>query len=208
MQPASPLQSAADLPLARQPVRELAWLIRTRAVSPVEVLDAHLKVIEQINPKLNAIVTLATDQALDAARRAESAVMKGEPLGPLHGLPVAIKDVTPTAGIRTTFASPLYQDHVPVEDAEVVRRLKAAGAIVLAKTNTPEFACGAHTDSALFGPARNPWNPDLSPAGSSGGSAVAVATGMVPIAQGTDSAARSASPRRFAASSGCGRRQA
>jgi Asp-tRNA(Asn)/Glu-tRNA(Gln) amidotransferase A subunit family amidase len=112
--------------------------------------------------------------------------MTGEPLGPLHGLPVAIKDVTPTAGIRTTFASPLYQDHVPVEDAEVVRRLKAAGAIVLAKTNTPEFACGAHTDSALFGPARNPWNPDLSPAGSSGGSAVAVATGMVPIAQGTD----------------------
>jgi amidase len=184
--PASPLQSAADLPLARQTARELARLIRTRAVSPVEVLDAHLKVIEQINPKLNAIVTLATDQALDAARRAESAVMKGEPLGPLHGLPVAIKDVTPTAGIRTTFASPLYQDHVPVEDAEVVRRLKAAGAIVLAKTNTPEFACGAHTDSALFGPARNPWNPDLSPAGSSGGSAVAVATGMVPIAQGTD----------------------
>ena len=107
MQPASPLQSAADLPLARQPVRELAWLIRTRAVSPVEVLDAHLKVIERLNPKLNAIVTLAADQARDAARRAESAVMKGEPLGPLHGLPVAIKDVTPTAGIRTTFASPL-----------------------------------------------------------------------------------------------------
>jgi amidase len=94
--------------------------------------------------------------------------------------------VTPTGGIRTTFASPLYRDHVPAEDAEVVRRLKAAGAIVLAKTNTPEFACGAHTDSALFGPARNPWNANLSPAGSSGGSAVAVATGMVPIAQGTD----------------------
>ena len=186
VQPASLLRSAAAPSLARQPARELARLIRTRAVSPVEVLDAHLKVIEQINPKLNAIVTLAADQARDAARRAESAVMKGEPLGPLHGLPVAIKDVTPTAGICTTFASPLYQDHVPVEDAEVVRRLKAAGAIVLAKTNTPEFACGAHTDSALFGPARNPWNPDLSPAGSSGGSAVAVATGMVPIAQGTD----------------------
>ena len=106
------------------------------------MLDAHLKVIEQINPKLNAIVTLAADQARDAARRAESAVMKGEPLGPLHGLPVAIKDVTPTAGIRTTFASPLYQDHVPVEDAEVVRRLKAAGAIVLAKTNTPNSPAG------------------------------------------------------------------
>src|ERR1700722_18238893 len=176
----------ADVTLTRKSARELARLIREQAVSPVEVLDAPLAAIAEINPKLNAIVTLAAEQAQDAARRSERAVMKGEPLGPLHGLPVAIKDVMPTAGIRTTFASPLYRDHVPAEDAEVVRRLKAAGAIVLAKTNTPEFACGAHTDSALFGPARNPWNPDLSPAGSSGGSAVAVATGMVPIAQGTD----------------------
>jgi amidase len=176
----------ADHSLARQPARELARLIRTRAVSPVEVLDAHLDVIARVNPKLNAIVTLAADAARDAARSAEDAVMKGDPLGPLHGLPVAIKDVTPTAGIRTTFASPLYKDLVPTEDAEVVSRLKAAGAIVLAKTNTPEFACGAYTNNALFGPTRNPWNPDLSPAGSSGGSAVAVATGMVPIAQGTD----------------------
>ena len=179
-------RSAADQSLARQAARELARLIRTGAVSPVEVLDAHLAVIERVNPQLNAVVTLAADAARDAARRAENAVMKGDPLGPLHGLPVAIKDVTPTAGIRTTFASPLYKDHVPAEDAEVVRRLKAAGAIVLAKTNTPEFACGAYTNNALFGPTRNPWNPGLSPSGSSGGSAVAVATGMVPIAQGTD----------------------
>ena len=186
VQAAATLPPAAELALARQAARDLARLIRTRAVSPVEVLDAHLEVIERLNPKLNAIVTLAADKARAAARRAEDAVMKGEPIGPLHGLPVAIKDVTPTAGIRTTFASPLYRDHIPAADAEVVRRLKAAGAIVLAKTNTPEFACGAHTDSALFGPARNPWNPDLSPAGSSGGSAIAVATGMVPIAQGTD----------------------
>jgi amidase len=185
-QPAAVPQSVADHSLARQPARELAQLIRTRAVSPVEVLDAHLDVIARVNPKLNAIVTLAADQARDAARSAEDAVMKGDPLGPLHGLPVAIKDVTPTAGIRTTFASPLYKDLVPTEDAEVVRRLKAAGAIVLAKTNTPEFACGAYTNNTLFEPTRNPWNPDLSPAGSSGGSAVAVATGMVPIAQGTD----------------------
>jgi amidase len=113
-------------------------------------------------------------------------VAAGAALGPLHGLPVAIKDVTPTAGIRTTFASPLFKDHVPSADAEVVRRLKAAGAIVLAKTNTPEFACGASTNNALFGLTRNPWNPALSPAGSSGGSAVAVATGMVPLGQGTD----------------------
>ncbi len=176
----------ADLSLVRQSARELARLIRTRAISPVEVLEAHLGAIAAVNPKLNAIVTLAAEEARHAAWLAESAVMKGEPLGVLHGLPVAIKDVTPTAGIRTTYASPLYKDHVPNEDAEVVRRLKAAGAIVLAKTNTPEFACGANTNNELFGPTRNPWNPALSPAGSSGGSAVAVATGMVPIAHGTD----------------------
>jgi amidase len=175
-----------DVTLTRKSARELARLIRERTVSPVEVLDAHLAAIAGINPQLNAIVTLAAEQAQDAARRAERAVAKGEPLGPLHGLPVAIKDITPTAGIRTTFGSPLYTDYVPAEDAEVVRRLKAAGAIVFAKTNTPEFACGANTNNVLFGPTRNPWNPALSPAGSSGGSAVAVATGMVPIAQGTD----------------------
>ncbi len=176
----------ADNTLTRKSARELAKLIRERAVSPVEVLDAHLAVIEAVNPKLNAIVTLAVDQARDAARRAEAAVINDETLGPLHGLPVAIKDVTQTAGIRTTYASPLFKDNVPDEDAEVVRRLKAAGAIILAKTNTPEFACGANTTNELFGPTRNPWNPALSPAGSSGGSAVAAATGMVPLAQGTD----------------------
>src|SRR3981189_599384 len=176
----------ADVSLTRRSARELARLIRARDVSPIEVLDAHLAVIGEINPKLNAIVTLASEQARNAARTAEAAVASGGPLGAPHGLPVAIKDVTPTAGIRTTFASPLFKDHVPTEDAEVVRRLKAAGAIVLAKTNTPEFACGANTNNALFGPTRNPWNPALSPAGSSGGSAVAVATGMAPLAQGTD----------------------
>ncbi|HEY7665087.1 MAG TPA: amidase [Xanthobacteraceae bacterium] len=176
----------ADASLARKSARELARLIRAREVSPLEVLDAHLAVIERLNRKLNAIVTLAAEEARAAARAAEVAAGKGAPLGPLHGLPIAIKDITATAGIRTTFASPLFKDHVPSEDAEVVRRLKAAGAIILAKTNTPEFACGANTDNALFGPTRNPWNCALSPAGSSGGSAVAVATGMVPIAQGTD----------------------
>ena len=122
-----------DVSLTRRSARELARLIRSREVSPVEVLDAHLAVIERINPKLNAIVTLAAEQARDAARVAETAVANGERLGALHGLPVAIKDITPTAGIRTTFASPLFKDHVPDEDAEVVRRLKASGAIVLAK---------------------------------------------------------------------------
>ena len=176
----------SDNTLVRQSARELARLIRTRAVSPLDVLDAHLAAIKALNPKLNAVVTLAEEQARDNAQRAEQAVMTGEPLGALHGLPVGIKDITQTAGIRTTFASPLLKDNVPSEDEEVVRRLKAAGAIVLAKTNTPEFACGANTNNALFGPTRNPWNPALSPAGSSGGSAVAVATGMTALAQGTD----------------------
>jgi len=176
----------SDNTLVRQSARELARLIRTRAVSPLDVLDAHLAAIKALNPKLNAVVTLAEEQARDNAQRAEQAVMTGEPLGALHGLPVGIKDITQTAGIRTTFASPLLKDNVPSEDEEVVRRLKAAGAIVLAKTNTPEFACGANTNNALFGPTRNPWNPALSPAGSSGGSAVAVATGMTALVQGTD----------------------
>jgi amidase len=171
----------ANLSLTRKSARELAALVRDRAV-----LGAHLAAIEQINPKLNAIVTLAAEQAREAARAAENAVMRDEHLGPLHGIPVAIKDITPTVGIRTTYGSSLYSDNIPVEDAEVVRRLKAAGAIIIGKTNTPEFACGAYTDNVLFGATRNPWNPQLSPGGSSGGSAVAVAAGMVPIAQGTD----------------------
>jgi amidase len=176
----------ADETLTRKTARELAALIKSRAISPVEVLDAHLAVIERVNPKLNAIVTLAAEAARASARAAEDAVIRGKALGPLHGLPIGVKDVTVTAGIRTTFGSPLYKDHVPQEDAEVVRRLKVAGAIVLAKTNTPEFATGANTVNTVFGATRNPWNPKLSPAGSSGGSAVAVATGMLPIAQGTD----------------------
>jgi amidase len=176
----------ADETLTRKTARELAALVRSRAVSPVEVLDAHLAVIERLNLKLNAIVTLAADEARDSARAAEQAVMRGDSVGPMHGLPIGVKDVTVTAGIRTTYGSPLYKDNVPTQDAEVVRRLKAAGAIILAKTNTPEFATGANTVNPVFGATRNPWNLELSPAGSSGGSAVAVATGMLPVAQGTD----------------------
>lgn len=172
--------------LSRKSAVELAALIARGTVSPVEVLDAHLAVIARVNPKLNAIVTLVADGARALAQQAEAAVMRGDPLGALHGLPVVIKDVTPTAGIRTTYGSPLFRDNVPTEDAEAVRRLKAAGAIVLGKTNTPEFAAGANTFNDVFGVTRNPWNPALSPAGSSGGSAVAVATGMAPLAQGTD----------------------
>lgn len=175
-----------NVSLTRKTAGELVALVTSREITPVEILDAHLSVIDRLNPKLNAIVTLAVEQARAAAVKAGDAVIRGEATGPLHGLPVGIKDITPTAGIRTTFGSPLFKDHVPDEDAEAVRRLKAAGAIVLAKTNTPEFAAGANTVNPVFGATRNPWNPTLSPAGSSGGSAVAVATGMLPIAQGTD----------------------
>ncbi len=176
----------ADEALTRKSAVELADLIKSRAVSPVEVLEAHLAAIARLNPTLNAIVTLVADGARHAAEVAEVAVTRGDAIGPLHGLPFGVKDITRTAGIRTTFGSPLFRDFVPHEDAEVVRRLKAAGAIVLAKTNTPEFAAGANTVNPVFGATRNPWNPALSPAGSSGGSACAVAAGMLPIAQGTD----------------------
>jgi amidase len=172
--------------LSRRTAVELVTLIKTKAVTPLEVLDAHLSKIAKLNPQLNAIVTLVEDQARAAARAAGSAVLTGERLGPVHGLPVVIKDVTLTAGIRTTFGSPLYKDFVPDEDAAVVARLRKSGATILGKTNTPEFATGANTVNELFGATRNPWNPALSPAGSSGGSAVAVASGMVPLAQGTD----------------------
>lgn len=172
--------------LWRKPAHELAALIRGRQVSPVELLDAQLDAIKRFNPKLNAIVTLAAEKARVDARAAEQAVTRGDKIGALHGLPIGVKDITATAGVRTTYGSPLYADNVPAEDAEVIRRLKEAGAIVLAKTNTPEFAAGANTVNPVFGATRNPWNPALSPAGSSGGSACAVATGMLPIAQGTD----------------------
>lgn len=172
--------------LWRKPAHELAALIRRRQISPVELLDAQLDAINRFNPKLNAIVTLAADKARENARAAEQAVMRGDKIGALHGLPIGVKDITATAGMRTTYGSPLYAENVPSEDAEVIRRLKEAGAIVLAKTNTPEFAAGANTVNPVFGATRNPWNPALSPAGSSGGSACAVATGMLPIAQGTD----------------------
>ncbi len=166
--------------------RQLSKLIRARKISPLELLESLLSRIAQHNPALNAVVTLVEERARSAARAAEHAVMRGDALGPLHGLPIGIKDIVPTADIRTTYGSPLYADHVPTEDAEVVRRLKAAGAIVLAKTNTPEFAAGANTVNPVFGATRNPWNTALSPAGSSGGSAAAVASGMLPIAHGTD----------------------
>lgn len=172
--------------LTRTSAVELARSIASRETSAAEALEAHLQKIEALNPQLNAIVTLDAEGARAQAAAADAAVKNGAKLGPLHGLPVVIKDVTLTKGMRTTYASPLYKDFVPDVDAAPVARLRAAGAIILGKTNTPEFATGATTFNDLFGVTRNPWNPDYSPSGSSGGSAAAVASGMVPLAHGTD----------------------
>ena len=175
-----------DLTLAFTPATELRRLIREREVSPVEVVEATLRRIERVNPIVNAYCTVAGDRALATAREAEAAVTRGDALGPLHGVPVAIKDMSLTAGIRTTFGSRLYADYVPTEDALEVARLKQAGAIVIGKTNTPEFAAGPNTLNVLFGGTRNPWNLEHSAGGSSGGSAVALACGLTPLASGGD----------------------
>jgi amidase len=168
------------------PATELLGLYRRRKASPLEVTQAVLAQLERVNPVLNAYCTVAADQALRAARAATSALGRGRALGPLHGVPVSIKDLTPTKGIRTTWGSRIYEHHVPDVDALIVERLKAAGAIVIGKTNTPEFGAGANTFNAVFGPTRNPWNPKLTCGGSTGGGAVALATGMGQLAQGSD----------------------
>ena len=164
---------------------EIHRLVATRQISPVAVVEACLDRVARHNPRLNAVVTL-NPSALDEARELERRLARGEAPGPLCGLPVGIKDVTPVAGLRTTYGSPIFADHVPDEDALVVRRLRAAGAIVLGKTNTPEFAAGGNTWNEVFGRTRNPWDPARSAGGSTGGGCAALATGMIALAEGTD----------------------
>ena len=176
----------SDRDLCFTPATGLVRLYRARKASPLEVMEAVLARIDRVNPRLNAYVTLAREAALAAARAATRALTRKTPLPPLHGVPVSIKDLTPTGGIRTTWGSKIFADHVPDEDALIVQRLKAAGAIVVGKTNTPEFGAGGNTFNAVFGATRNPWNPALTCGGSSGGAAVALATSMGPIAQGSD----------------------
>ena len=168
------------------PAARLATLYRGRKVSPLEVMEAVLARVDRVNPRVNAVVTLARETALDEARRATDALQPRATLPPLFGIPVGIKDVTPTRGLRTTYGSKLFESHVPDEDALVVARLRAAGAIVLGKTNTPEFAFGPNTFNAVFGVTRNPWDLGRTAGGSSGGSAAALACGMCPLAEGTD----------------------
>ena len=188
----------ADRDLCFTPATELQRLFRSRKASPLEVMQAVLARVDAVNPAVNACVTVAREQALKAAKMATAALKrKGWKPGPLHGVPVSIKDLTPTKGIRTTWGSKIFEHRVPDEDALVVERLKAAGAIVFAKTNTPEFGAGGNTFNAVFGATRNPWDTALTCGGSSGGAAVALATGMGPIAQGSDLGGSLRTPAAF-----------
>ena len=179
------------------PATELARLIRDGEVSAREVLAAHLEQIEAVNPAVNAIVTFVPDRAREAARLADEALARGDVVGPLHGLPIAHKDLVATAGIRTTSGSPIFADTVPDADDLLAERTRAAGAIVLGKTNTPEFGAGSQTFNPVFGPTRNPYAPALTCGGSSGGAAAALACGMVPIADGSDTGGSLRNPASF-----------
>jgi amidase len=176
---------AVDSRLVDSSAVTLRELIRTRDVSVTEVVQAALDRVDQVNGTINAIVTL-NPRALDEARELDRRLATGADPGPLCGLTVGIKDVTPVGGLRTTFGSPIYVDYVPDEDALVVQRLRTAGAIILGKTNCPEFAAGGNTFNEVFGPTRNPWDTTRSAGGSTGGGAAALATGMIALAEGTD----------------------
>jgi amidase len=168
--------------------------LRARELSAVEILEAHLRQIEAVNPRVNAIVALAAEQAMETAHELDG---RAEMIGPLHGIPVAIKDLNDTAGIRTSYGSPIYADHVPTADALLVERLRDAGAVIVGKTNVPEFGCGSHTFNEVYGVTRNPWDLSVSAGGSSGGAAAALAAGMLPLADGSDLGGSLRNPAAF-----------
>src|SRR5580765_813462 len=176
---------------------EMARLVRARELSAREVLSAHLAQIERVNPTVNAIVTLVADQAMEQARLADEAMARGREVGPLHGLPIAHKDLQPTKGIRTTFGSPIFRDFVPAADSLLVDRIRRAGAILVGKTNTPEFGAGSQTFNPVFGATRNPYDTSKTCGGSSGGAAVALACGMLPLADGSDMGGSLRNPASF-----------
>ena len=176
---------------------ELVARMRRKDVSAREVMSAHLARIDRLNPRVNAIVTLVAERALAEAARADELAAKSNTLGALHGLPIAHKDLIETAGIRTTRGSLFYQDNIPARDALIVTRARAAGAITCGKTNTPEFGAGSQTFNRVFGATRNPYDVTKTCGGSSGGAAVALACGMVPIADGTDVGGSLRNPAAF-----------
>ena len=175
-----------DIELAYMPATELAQRIARREISPVEAVANSLARIEQVNPRLNCFCFVHPDEALENARTAECTIMAGDEIGPLHGVPIAIKDLTPTRGKITTMGSRVYEHWVPESDAVIVEKLIAAGAILVGKTTTPEFAYSGFTESPLWGVTRNPWDSERTPGGSSGGSSAAVAAGCVSLAEGSD----------------------
>jgi amidase len=187
----------ATSPLCFMSAVEMAQLIRAKKLSAREALAEHLEQIDRVNPKVNAIVTLVAEMAAAAAARADEMQSHHEELGPLHGLPVAHKDLFDTRGIRTTYGSPLFKDFVPAEDNIVVERMARAGAITIGKTNTPEFGAGSQTFNTVFGATRNPYDLNKTCGGSSGGAAVALACGMVPVASGSDSGGSLRNPAAF-----------
>jgi amidase len=176
---------------------ELATRLARKQVSAREVMTAHLAQIERLNPQVNAIVTLVAEQAMAGAAKADEAIMRRDPIGALHGLPVAHKDLVDTAGIRTTRGSPFFRDHIPTHDALIVTRIRAAGAITVGKTNTPEFGAGSQTFNTIFGATRNPYDVTKTCGGSSGGAATAVAARMLPIADGSDTGGSLRNPPAF-----------
>jgi len=175
------------------PAREIARHIHTRELSVTEVMRAYIAQIERLNPKVNALVTFLPERALQAAQ----ALDRSNEKPPLAGLPIAYKDLVPTKGVRTTFGSLVYRDHVPQDDHLIVERLGAAGAILLGKTNTPEFGAGSQTFNKVFGVTRNPYDLSKTPGGSSGGAGAAVAAGMLPFADGSDLAASLRNPGNY-----------
>ncbi len=179
------------------PAVEQARLLRDGKVSAVELLEAHLTQIERFNPAVNAIVTLVPELARERAAAADRALAAREDIGILHGLPIAHKDLALTAGIRTTQGSPIFADWVPEESSLFVERVRAAGAVTLGKTNTPEFGAGSQTFNAVFGATRNPYDLTKTCGGSSGGAAVALACGMLPLADGSDTGGSLRNPASF-----------
>jgi amidase len=176
---------------------ELARRVRARDLSARDVVGAYLARIAEINPRVNAIVTLVADRAMERAAAADEAQARGEAAGPLHGLPIAHKDLQPTRGIRTTFGSPIYRDFVPDEDSLLVERVRGAGAITIGKTNTPEFGAGSQTFNPVFGATLNPFDRTKTCGGSSGGAAVALACDMLPLADGSDMGGSLRNPASF-----------
>jgi amidase len=190
-------QAAADSSICFMSATEMARQIREKKLSAREALAAHLKQIERVNPKVNAIVSLVADMATDAATKADERQAHHEKLGPLHGLPVAHKELQETRGIRTTFGSPLYKDYIPAKDDIVVERMSRSGAITIGKTNVPEFGAGSQTFNKVFGATLNPYDLTKTCGGSSGGAAVSLACGLVPVVSGTDTGGSLRNPAAF-----------